>query len=118
MASSLNILRQELCKIHPISVLRRQFNGSVVVFNNQPGQSETIQATPAPEPVVSAPSINENVPGLSTAVHTNEEPVGPGAAKNAEYKVPEYFNFNKMSYFEAEIELHQFRLPQPSALKN
>jgi hypothetical protein len=40
--------------------------------------------------------------------------VGPGASKGGQYKNPEYFCYNKMSYFEAEVELSKYRLPQPS----
>jgi hypothetical protein len=40
--------------------------------------------------------------------------VGPGASKDGKYKNPEYFCYNPMSYFEAEIEMLKYRLPQPS----
>jgi len=40
--------------------------------------------------------------------------VGPGASKDGQYKNPEYFCYNRMSYFEAEIEMSKYRLPQPS----
>lgn len=43
--------------------------------------------------------------------------VGPGAAKSAEYKNPEYFSYNNISYFEAEVEMSKFRIPQPSSKK-
>lgn len=61
-----------------------------------------------------------NVPGLSSAcVHPASGPVGPGIDpnKNGAYKVPEYFCYDNMSFFEAEIEMAKYRLPQPSALK-
>uniref|UniRef100_A0A7R9F9R7 NADH dehydrogenase [ubiquinone] flavoprotein 3, mitochondrial n=1 Tax=Timema bartmani TaxID=61472 RepID=A0A7R9F9R7_9NEOP len=56
-----------------------------------------------------------NVPGLSSAVVSipNGE-VGPGAAKQGQYKNPEYFCYNPISYFEAEIEMAKYRIPQPS----
>ncbi|CAH3978546.1 uncharacterized protein LOC123714225 [Pieris brassicae] len=60
------------------------------------------------------------VPGLSNAViHNSSQPVGPGVdpSKNGPYKVPEYFLYDNMSYFEAEKEMAKYRLPQPSALK-
>lgn len=46
--------------------------------------------------------------------------VKPNEAKNVpgtgnEYKVPEYFGFNRMSYHEAEVEMEKFRVPQPVA---
>lgn len=43
--------------------------------------------------------------------------VGPGAAKNGEYKNPEYYSYNVTSYFEAEVEMSKFRIPQPSNKK-
>uniref|UniRef100_A0A1L8DC39 Uncharacterized protein n=1 Tax=Nyssomyia neivai TaxID=330878 RepID=A0A1L8DC39_9DIPT len=43
--------------------------------------------------------------------------VGPGAAHDADYKVPEYFLYGRHSYHEAEIELASFRCPQPSAIR-
>uniref|UniRef100_A0A1B0AUD2 Uncharacterized protein n=1 Tax=Glossina palpalis gambiensis TaxID=67801 RepID=A0A1B0AUD2_9MUSC len=59
-----------------------------------------------------------NVKGLSNnCVKPASSPVGPGAAHNAEYKVPEYFCFNRYSYAEAEVEMAKYRCPQPSALK-
>lgn len=41
--------------------------------------------------------------------------VGPGVTAQSEYKVPEYFCYDKTSYFEAEIEILKYRLPQPSS---
>ncbi|XP_037035167.1 uncharacterized protein LOC119073664 [Bradysia coprophila] len=64
----------------------------------------------------SQPSLN--VAGLSErCVKSNREPVGPGASATADYKVPEYFCYDKTSYAEAEIEMAKYRCPQPSALK-
>lgn len=64
--------------------------------------------------------VNVNVPGLSEAcVHPATQPVGPNVEPNktGAYKVPEYFCYDNTSYFEAEIEMSKYRLPQPSALK-
>ncbi|XP_049277026.1 uncharacterized protein LOC125760697 [Anopheles funestus] len=56
-----------------------------------------------------------DVPGLSSrCVEKKDGPVGPGAERNGTYKVPEYFSYNQTSYFEAEIEMSKFRIPQPS----
>uniref|UniRef100_A0A6P7FXX9 Uncharacterized protein LOC114335304 n=1 Tax=Diabrotica virgifera virgifera TaxID=50390 RepID=A0A6P7FXX9_DIAVI len=56
-----------------------------------------------------------NVPGLSdNCVKVPSSPVGPGAAKNTGYKNPEYFCYDKNSYFEAEVEMLEHRCPQPS----
>lgn len=65
-------------------------------------------------------NVNANVPGLSSAVvHQATETLGPGVDpnKSGPYKVPEYFCYDNMSFFEAEIEMSKFRCPQPSALK-
>ncbi|KAJ9597034.1 hypothetical protein L9F63_027078 [Diploptera punctata] len=57
-----------------------------------------------------------DVPGLSSAVYKiSSEEVGPGASKTSKYKNPEYFCYNKASYYEAEIEMLKYRLPQPSS---
>lgn len=59
-----------------------------------------------------------NVKGLSSnVVSVPNEEVGPGAAKSSNYKNPEYFCYNSTSYFEAEVEMLKFRLPQPSNKK-
>jgi NADH dehydrogenase [ubiquinone] flavoprotein 3, mitochondrial len=43
----------------------------------------------------------------------NEPKYVPGTGK--EYKSPEYFSYNKMSYHEAEVEMEKFRVEQPVA---
>lgn len=40
--------------------------------------------------------------------------VGPGASKHGDYKNPEYFCYKPTSFYDAEIEIAQYRLPQPS----
>lgn len=63
-----------------------------------------------------APKINENVPGLSSkCVLPRSQPLGPGASQTGDYKVPEYYCYDKTSYAEAEIEMANFRCPQPNA---
>ncbi|XP_032518011.1 uncharacterized protein LOC116770586 [Danaus plexippus] len=79
------------------------------------GQNQTSSSTAS-----SSASVNANVPGLSSAViHKASEPLGPGVDPNkaGPYKVPEYFCYDNMSYFEAEIEMSKYRCPQPSAVK-
>lgn len=39
------------------------------------------------------------------------------ASENGVYKNPQYFCYHKNSYFDAEIEMLKYRLPQPSSLK-
>ncbi|KAL1377085.1 hypothetical protein pipiens_016499 [Culex pipiens pipiens] len=61
-------------------------------------------------------AVSGDVPGLSSkCVHSKSGPIGPGASRDGEYKVPEYYCYDKNSYFEAEIEMNKFRLPQPIA---
>lgn len=58
----------------------------------------------------------ENVPGLSSAViFSATEPVGPGVQpdKSGVYKTPEYFCYNRMSFYEAEVEIAKYRNPPP-----
>ncbi|XP_047117557.1 uncharacterized protein LOC124798278 [Schistocerca piceifrons] len=64
------------------------------------------------------PSITSvDVPGLSAAVYqVPSGGVGPGASKDGEYKNPEYYSYHNTSYFEAEIEMLKYRIPQPSSL--
>ncbi|XP_075154969.1 NADH:ubiquinone oxidoreductase subunit V3 [Haematobia irritans] len=66
-----------------------------------------------------AKPATSNVTGLSSnCVKPSSGPVGPGAsADSPNYKVPEYFLFNRFSYAEAEVEMAKYRCPQPSALK-
>lgn len=68
-------------------------------------------------PATSVPSA-DSVKGLSSnCVKPASGPVGPGATPNGQYKVPEYFCFNRFSFHEAEVEMAKYRCPQPSALK-
>ncbi|PZC85014.1 hypothetical protein B5X24_HaOG203335 [Helicoverpa armigera] len=80
--------------------------------------SEGTQSTPPPP--AQASQTPPDVPGLSSnVIHPAAQPVGPGVdpQKAGAYKVPEYFQYDNMSFFEAEIEMSRFRCPQPSALK-
>lgn len=73
----------------------------------------------APPPAQASQTVPE-VPGLSSKViQPASQPLGPGVdpKKTGAYKVPEYFQYDNMSFFEAEIEMASFRCPQPSALK-
>lgn len=59
--------------------------------------------------------LNSDVPGLSDRViKPSKGPVGPGASKGSQYKNPEYFSYDRLSYYEAEIEMAKYRCPQPS----
>lgn len=64
------------------------------------------------------PSSTTNAPGLSSAVVIPAaQPVGPGIKpdKSGPYKSPEYFCYNDMSYYEAEVEMAKYRCPPPNA---
>lgn len=61
--------------------------------------------------------LPENVPGMSSAVvFTATEPVRPGVQtdKSGIYKTPEYFCYNRMSFYEAEVEIAKYRNPPPA----
>ncbi|KAJ8969382.1 hypothetical protein NQ314_001781 [Rhamnusium bicolor] len=82
----------------------RNFTACKIIYNKSPS--------------VSVSSSLPEVPGLSEAcVKITSDSVGPGAAKNSNYKNPEYFCYDKISYYEAEIELLKYRCPQPSTEK-
>lgn len=63
----------------------------------------------------STSKINPNVAGLSEkCCKIPNTPVGPRAAKDKEYKNPEYFCYHIDTFGEAEVELAKYRLPAPS----
>ncbi|XP_019868977.1 uncharacterized protein LOC109597671 [Aethina tumida] len=72
-------------------------------------QAEEIKPPEEPE---AKPEKKE--PDVDNIVKIPTEPVGPGAHKDGEYKNPEYFSYNNMSFFDALTELSKFRQPQPS----
>ncbi|BES90943.1 Hypothetical protein NTJ_03751 [Nesidiocoris tenuis] len=77
-------------------------------------QISSTQSSDSP-PAAKAPIVKD-VPGLSAnCLSVPNEAVGPGVTAQSEYKVPEYFCYDKTSYFEAEIEILKYRLPQPSS---
>lgn len=60
-------------------------------------------------------AVKPNVTGLSDkCMKIPNSPVGPGAAKDKEYKNPEYFCYHTETFGEAEVELAKFRLRAPS----
>lgn len=61
----------------------------------------------------------EDVPGLSSAVvFAATGPVGPGVPpdKSGIYKTPEYFCYNPISFYEAEVEMVKYRNPPPAPI--
>uniref|UniRef100_U5EQ43 Uncharacterized protein n=1 Tax=Corethrella appendiculata TaxID=1370023 RepID=U5EQ43_9DIPT len=94
-------------------LLKKDIVNSLIAIRkfSKPGGAKVI--TNQPEKPLSG-----DVPGLSSAVILKKsEPLGPGASISGEYKVPEYFSYNQTSYFEAEVEMEKFRLPQPSSIQ-
>lgn len=60
-----------------------------------------------------------NVTGFTSYVYKQQAgPIGPGASTTGEYKVPEYFSYDRFSYHGAEVELAKYRCPQPSAVES
>ncbi|XP_050539832.1 NADH dehydrogenase [ubiquinone] flavoprotein 3, mitochondrial [Daktulosphaira vitifoliae] len=65
-----------------------------------------------------AKDITANVKGLSNKVIiANPPPERVRKTVGNTYKNPQYFSYHKTSYFDAEIEMLKYRLPQPSSLK-
>lgn len=64
-----------------------------------------------------AKKLDGDVPGLRGERKDPTGPVGPGATKTGEYKAPEYFCYSKWFFTEAEVEMQQYRCPQPNANK-
>ncbi|KAL1506673.1 hypothetical protein ABEB36_005996 [Hypothenemus hampei] len=80
----------------------RNVSGGKIIFNKDYAPSSS--------------GSSPNVPGLSEkVVKIPKGEVGPGASKKSKYPNPEYFCYDKSSYFEAEVELLKYRCAQPSA---
>ncbi|CAG9762506.1 unnamed protein product [Ceutorhynchus assimilis] len=90
-------------KIRHFSSSKRNFSKGIIVFNRS--------KVPSPPSVPNVQGVSERV------VKVPNEPVGPGASKDGNYPNPEYFCYDKTSYFEAEVEMLKYRCPQPSAFK-
>ncbi|XP_016961554.1 uncharacterized protein LOC108032203 [Drosophila biarmipes] len=82
-----------------------------------PGRASAPASGAGSPPAASGPSSPAVVGLTSNCVRPSTGPVGPGASATGEYKVPEYYSFNRFSYAEAEVEMAKYRCPQPSALK-
>lgn len=102
-----SIILSTIGKFRNFSSIKRSFMAGKIIYNKAPSSAPVSPTTSLPD-----------VPGLSEAcVKVGSQPVGPGAAKNAVYKNPEYFCYDKTSYFEAEREMLKYRCPQPSKYK-
>ncbi|KAG5877852.1 hypothetical protein JTB14_007248 [Gonioctena quinquepunctata] len=103
--ASTGLILSNLGKIRHFCSFRRNLTLGKIIFNK-------------PKASISESDSIPNVQGLSEAcLKVPNDPVGPGAAKNSGYKNPEYFSYDKTSYFEAEIEMLKYRCPQPSSDK-
>lgn len=81
-------------------------------FTSQATSSQSSGSVPPSDPLSLVKGLSQKI----VAVPSNQQ-VGPGAKSDGAYKVPEYYSYNTMSYYEAEIEMAKFRLPQPDAGK-
>nr|XP_027218526.1 protein app1-like [Penaeus vannamei] len=73
-------------------------------------------AAPPPPPAPAKPA-GPTVPAYvsSATPSAPAEPIGPGASKTGNYPNTEYYSYNKMSYFDLEVEMGLDRIPQPSS---
>lgn len=91
----------------PNVIQHRAFTGGKVIFTKPSAGGSAASSSPEI-------ALNK-VTGLSNlVVKVPSQPVGPGASKSSDYKNPEYFCYHNTSYFEAEIEMLKYRIPQPS----
>lgn len=98
-------------------ISRCALRGSVLRVISRAYSKETNQTTGSVSSSAPPPPTT-NAPGLSSAVvRPTTEPVGPGIKpdKSGPYKSPEYFCYNDMSYYEAEVEMAKYRCPPPNA---
>lgn len=85
---------------------------SVLECVTRRGLSNSASAKPPSAPIQPKPvDPLAKVTGLTTNCVLKPS----GSAHSEEYKVPEYFLYGRHSFAEAEIELAQYRCPQPNA---
>lgn len=96
-----------------MNVLRRNSLRVLPRFFSEGPQSTPSSSAQSSQTVPDVPGLSSNV------IHPANQPLGPGVdpQKTGAYKVPEYYQYDSTSFFEAEVEMSKFRLPQPSALK-
>jgi len=71
------------------------------------------KTTKTAAPTMKVVSKEEHVKPPKATPQSSPE-VGPGASKEGEYKNPEYYQYNPMSFYDIEKEMSPFRLTQPS----
>lgn len=88
-------------------------------FAKKAGTDTTSTAEKSEKAATATESVDlSKVTGLSDYVYKHQAgPVGPGASTTGEFKVPEYFCYDRYSYHGAEVEMLKYRCPQPSAVK-
>lgn len=97
--------------IRSISKLRGTVSFNRAFSQKTPKTPKQPKATPNKEE-----SMTANVPGLSSnVIKKRSEPLGPGASATGEYKVPEYYCYDRFSFHESEVEMAKYRCPQPDA---
>lgn len=102
-----------MSSLRVISQVARQ---NVRAFSKKASKPPSSAASSGAAPASPAAGVNANVPGLSQKiVLPRSQPLGPGAATDGEYKVPEYYCYDRSSYHESEVELAKYRCPQPTA---
>lgn len=91
-----------------------KFRGSLIL--SRPF-SQGVPTTPKqPSSTSNTSEAAVNVPGLSSnVIKKRSGPLGPGASATGDYKVPEYYSYDRFSYHESEVELAKYRCPQPDA---
>ncbi|XP_045596829.2 translation initiation factor IF-2 [Procambarus clarkii] len=74
-------------------------------------------AAPKPTAPLAAATKASSIPNYVSAATPSDpgHPVGPGALKGGDYPNTEYYTYEKMSYFDLEVEMSSHRIPQPSA---
>ncbi|XP_039276501.1 uncharacterized protein LOC111053411 [Nilaparvata lugens] len=84
---------------------------SLVRFNHGAATPTSSTSQKSGSTVPDVQGVTKNVVDIPSAA------LGPGASKAGDYKNPEYFAYHQWSFYEANVEMDKFRLPQPSAVK-
>jgi len=93
----------------------RVTTSSLRMFSAGPARNAA-KTTKTAAPTMKVVSKEEHVKPPKAAPQSSP-PVGPGASKEGEYKNPEYYQYNPMSFYDIEKDMEAFRLTQPSSLK-
>ncbi|XP_047489138.1 formin-like protein 15 [Penaeus chinensis] len=89
---------------------------SIRGFCTKPPKAAPEAAAQPPPPAPAKPAGPTTPTYVSSATPSAPaEPVGPGASKAGNYPNTEYYTYNKMSYFDLEVEMGPDRIPQPSS---